>query len=295
MKISNTKKDIRAVRGEYRAQGASVGLVPTMGYLHDGHLELVRQARATCDRVIATIFVNPTQFGPNEDLSSYPRDLERDLTMLRIEGVDAVFVPSPQDMYLLGSETVVETKRLSRILIGRIRPGHFQGVTTVVTKLFNICQPDYAYFGEKDYQQLQVIKRMVRDLDVPVEIKGVPTVREADGLAMSSRNVMLTPEDRVAAVSLSRTLTAAEGFCASRPVTAQNLSQLIRSSLDKETRASVQSVDIRDAETLAPMRGRIERSVVALLAVRFESVLLIDQRILTPNPAIYRKRINEHS
>ena len=153
MKICNTKKDIRAVREEYRAQGASVGLVPTMGYLHDGHLELVRQARARCDRVIATIFVNPTQFGPNEDLSSYPSDLERDFAMLRIEGVDAVFVPAPQDMYLLGSETVVETKRLSRILIGRIRPGHFQGVTTVVTKLFNICQPDYAYFGEKDYQQ----------------------------------------------------------------------------------------------------------------------------------------------
>ena len=284
MKICNTKKDIRAVREEYRAQRASVGLVPTMGYLHDGHLELVRQARATCDRVIATIFINPTQFGPNEDLSSYPRDLERDLGMLRDEGVDAVFVPAPQDMYLLGSETVVETKRLSRILIGRIRPGHFQGVTTVVTKLFNICQPDVAYFGEKDYQQLQVIKRMVRDLDVPVEIKGVPTVREADGLAMSSRNMMLSPEDRIAAVSLSRTLTAAEGICASRLVTAQNLSQLIRSSLEEEPRASVQSVDIRDAETLAPMRGRIERSVVALLAVRFGSVLLIDQRILTPNP-----------
>lgn len=289
MKICNTKKDIRAVRDEYRAQRASVGLVPTMGYLHEGHLELVRQARAKCDRVIATIFVNPTQFGPNEDLSSYPSDLDRDIAMLRAEGVDAVFVPSPQDMYLLGSETVVETKRLSRILIGRIRPGHFQGVTTVVTKLFNICQPDFAYFGEKDYQQLQVIKRMVRDLDVPVEIKGVPTVREADGLAMSSRNVMLSPEDRIAAVSLSRTLTAAESICASRPVTAQNLSQLIRSSLEEETRASVQSVDIRDAETLAPIRGRVERSVVALLAVRFGSVLLIDQRILTPNPAHKQK------
>ncbi|MBL4874377.1 MAG: pantoate--beta-alanine ligase [Rhodobacteraceae bacterium] len=289
MKICNTKKDIRAVREEYRAQGASVGLVPTMGYLHDGHLELVRQARARCDRVIATIFVNPTQFGPNEDLSSYPSDLERDFAMLRIEGVDAVFVPAPQDMYLLGSETVVETKRLSRILIGRIRPGHFQGVTTVVTKLFNICQPDYAYFGEKDYQQLQVIKRMVRDLDVPVEIKGVPTVREADGLAMSSRNVMLTPQDRIAAVSLSRILTTAEEICGSHPVTAQNLSKLIRSSLEDEPCASVQSVDIRDAETLAPIRGRIDRSVVALLAVRFGAVLLIDQRILTPNPVHLQK------
>lgn len=289
MKICNTKKDIRAVREEYRAQGASVGLVPTMGYLHDGHLELVRQARATCDRVIATIFVNPTQFGPNEDLSSYPRDLERDFSMLREEGVDAVFVPAQQDMYLFGSETAVDTKRLSRILIGRIRPGHFQGVTTIVTKLFNICQPDHAYFGEKDYQQLQVIKRMVRDLDVPVEIKGVPTVREFDGLAMSSRNVMLTPEDRIAAVSLSHTLTTAEDICASHLVTAQNLSKLIRSTLEKEPRASIQSVDIRDAETLAPIRGRIERSVVALLAVRFGSVLLIDQRILTPNQVYLQK------
>lgn len=283
MKICNTKTEIRTVRTEFRTQDVSVGLVPTMGYLHEGHLELVRRARAECDRVIATIFVNPTQFGPNEDLSSYPRDLDRDLAMLRTEGVDAVFVPAPQEMYVSGSETVVETKRLSRILIGRIRPGHFQGVTTIVTKLFNICQPDYAYFGEKDYQQLQVIKRMVKDLDVPVEIHGVPTVREFDGLAMSSRNVMLTPENRVAAVSLSQTLTAAEDICASGPTTAQNLNKLIKSSLEAVASASVQSVDIRDAETLAPVRGLIKRPVVALLAVRFGSVLLIDQRILTPN------------
>lgn len=289
MKICNTKKEIRRIREEFRTQGDSVGLVPTMGYLHKGHIELVKQARATCDRVIATIFVNPTQFGPHEDLSSYPRDLERDYAMLRNEGVDAVFVPAPQDMYLFGSETAVDTKRLSRILIGRIRPGHFQGVTTIVTKLFNICQPDYAYFGEKDYQQLQVIKRMVHDLDVPVEIKGVPTVREANGLAMSSRNAMLTPEDRIAAVSLSHTLTTAEEIFASRSVTAQHLSKLIRVSLEEEPRASVQSVDIRDAKTLAPIRGRIERSVVALLAVRFGSVLLIDQRVLMPNPVHLQK------
>lgn len=283
MKICDTKTEIRAVRTEFRTHGVSVGLAPTMGYLHEGHLELVRRARAECDRVIATIFVNPTQFGPNEDLSSYPRDLDRDLAMLRAEGVDAVFVPSPQEMYVSGSDTVVETKRLSRILIGRIRPGHFQGVTTIVTKLFNICQPDYAYFGEKDYQQLQVIKRMVQDLDIPVEIHGVPTVREPDGLAMSSRNVMLTPENRVAAVSLSQTLTAAEKKCASGPTTAQNLNKLIKSSLEAVASASVQSVDIRDAETLTPVRGLIKRPVVALLAVRFGSVLLIDQRILTPN------------
>ncbi|OUS05285.1 pantoate--beta-alanine ligase [Rhodobacterales bacterium 52_120_T64] len=289
MKVCNTKKEIRTVRDEFRAQGASVGLVPTMGYLHKGHIELVKQARATCDRVIATIFVNPTQFGPNEDLSSYPRDLERDFAMLQDEGVDAVFVPSPQDMYLLGSETVVETKRLSRILIGRIRPGHFQGVTTVVTKLFNICQPDYAYFGEKDYQQLQVIKRMVRDLDVPVEIKGVPTVREGDGLAMSSRNIMLTPEDRIAAVALSRALNAAEEMCVSQSVTARLLSNTIRSRLEEEPRADVQSVDIRDAETLTSIRGRIERSVVALIAVRFGSVLLIDQRVVTPSQVHLQK------
>ena len=289
MQVCETKKDIRVMRARFRVESASVGLVPTMGYLHDGHMELVRQARSACDRVIVTIFVNPTQFGPNEDLASYPSDLDRDIAMLRAEGVDAVLVPRPQEMYLADSETVIETTRLSRILIGRIRPGHFRGVTTIVAKLFNNCQPDYAYFGEKDYQQLQVIKRMARDLDMPVEIVGVPTVREADGLAMSSRNVLLTSENRIAATSLNRALSAAEKICAASPVTAQKLRKLIISSLEEESRASVQSVDIRDAESLAPLRGELEGPAVALLAGRFGGVLLIDQRVLTPHSTTLQK------
>jgi len=282
MQICETKNEIFALQTSFRRDGASVGLVPTMGYLHDGHMELVRQARAACDRVIVTIFVNPAQFGENEDLSSYPRDIERDLAMLEAEGVDAVFTPSRQEIYAADNETIVETTRLSRILIGRIRPGHFQGVTTIVAKLFNICQPDRAYFGEKDYQQLQVIQRMVRDMDIPVEICGIATVREPDGLAMSSRNVMLGKEDRQAALVLSQALVAAEDACSGANITAQALGKIIRSKLEAEPRAQIRSIDIRDATTLAPIRGKIARPAVALLVVSFGSVLLIDQRTLTP-------------
>ena len=282
MQICKTKADIRALRVTYRTEGGSVGLVTTMGYLHDGHIELVRQARAANDRVIVTIFVNPTQFGANEDLSSYPADLERDLALLKSAGVDAVFTPSPDEMYVDGNQTIVETTKLSRVLIGKIRPGHFRGVATIVTKLFNICQTDRAYFGEKDYQQLMVINRMVADLDMPIEIIGVPTVREKDGLAMSSRNVRLTPEDRAAASVLSQSLfEAAEALTA--PLSAHSLRKLITTRLNSEPRASVQTVDIRDAETLAPIRGVITRPAVALLAVRFGAVLLIDQHVLTPS------------
>lgn len=280
MQICETKLEIYELQTSHHRSGHSVGLVPTMGFLHDGHMELVRQARAACDRVIVTIFVNPAQFGANEDLSSYPRNLERDIAMLKAEGVDAVFMPSTQEMYVPGSETIIEATRLSRILIGRIRPGHFRGVTTVVAKLFNICQPDRAYFGEKDYQQLQVIKRMVRDLDIPVEICGVPTVRETDGLAMSSRNAMLGTEERRAAIILSQALFAAEEFCRNTSPTAQKLTKIIRSQIETEPLAQIRSIDIRNAATLAPLRGKITDSAVALLAVSFGDVLLIDQRIL---------------
>jgi len=282
MQVYETKTEIFELQTKFRRDGASIGLVPTMGYLHDGHMELVRQARAACDRVIVTIFVNPAQFGEDEDLSSYPQDIKRDITMLETEGVDAVFTPPRQEIYAADNETIVETTRLSRILIGRIRPGHFRGVTTIVAKLFNICQPDRAYFGEKDYQQLQVIRRMVLDMDIPVEICGVPTVRESDGLAMSSRNVMLDKEDRRAAPVLSQALAAAEVACLSTSVTAQTLGKIIRSKLEAEPRAQIRSIDIRDAVTLAPIRGKITRPAVALLAVSFGAVLLIDQRTLTP-------------
>lgn len=282
MQICESKTEIFTLQTSFRRDGASIGLVPTMGYLHDGHMELVRQARAACDRVIVTIFVNPAQFGENEDLSSYPRDIKRDIAMLEAEGVDAVFTPPRQEIYAVDNETIVETTRLSRILIGRIRPGHFRGVATIVAKLFNICQPDRAYFGEKDYQQLQVIRRMVQDMDIPVEICGIPTVREPDGLAMSSRNVMLGKEDRLAAPVLSQALAAAEETCSGTKITAQALGKIIRAKLEVETRAQIRSIDIRDAVTLAPLRGNITRPAVALLAVSFGAVLLIDQRTLTP-------------
>lgn len=281
MQVITTKSALReAVRG-WRAAGASVALVPTMGYLHAGHMALVARAKAEGDRVVTSIFVNPTQFGPNEDLSTYPRDPDRDLAMLRAAGVDAVFMPEVAEVYDPAAQTIVETTDLSRILIGKLRPGHFRGVATVVTKLFNIVQPDVACFGEKDFQQLAVIRTMVRDLDIPVRIIGVPTQREADGLAMSSRNVRLTPEDRAAAVVLSRALFAAEEM-AKTGITASRLRAWVAATIGAEPRADVQSVDIRDATTLASLSGSLTGPAVILLAVRFGKVLLIDQRVVTP-------------
>ena len=281
MKVCTTKAETRATLSAYRKAGDSIGLVPTMGYLHDGHMALVRAATAECDRVVVSIFVNPTQFGPKEDLASYPRDTDRDLAMLRAAGVDVVFMPGSEEMYHVENQTIVETTGLSKMLIGKIRPGHFRGVSTVVTKLLNINQPDRAFFGKKDYQQLRVIKTMVRDLDMPVRIIGVPTVREADGLAMSSRNVKLTAEDRKAAAVLFKSLILADKLVAGG-VTPTELEQKVREVLDAEPRANVQSVDVRDADTLARIKGRVKRPAVVLLAVRFGDVLLIDQRVVTP-------------
>lgn len=281
MKICTTKVDTRATLMAFRKAGDSIGLVPTMGYLHQGHMALVQAATAECDRVVVSIFVNPTQFGPKEDLSTYPRDPDRDLDMLRQAGVDLVFMPSPEEMYPDDKQTIVETLGLSKILIGKIRPGHFRGVATVVTKLLNIVQPDRAFFGKKDYQQLRVIKTMVRDLDMPVRIIGVSTIREPDGLAMSSRNVKLTAEDRQAAVVLFKSLTLAEKLVAGG-ISARALEDKVRDELGTEPRANVQSVDVRDAATLAVIKGSIKRPAVVLLAVRFGDVLLIDQRVVTP-------------
>ncbi len=281
MKVCKSKAHLRAALAAFRKSGDTIGLVPTMGYLHDGHMSLVRAATADCDRVVVSIFVNPTQFGPKEDLASYPSDTERDLEMLHAAGVDLVFMPSPEEMYYPDKQTIVETTELSGMLIGKLRPGHFRGVATVVTKLLNITQPDRAFFGKKDYQQLRVIKTMVRDLDMPVRIIGVPTVREADGLAMSSRNVRLTPEDRRAAPVLSQALSLADSLVA-EGITAKQLEREVRDRIDAEPRANVQSVDVRDAETLATVSGQITAPVVVLLAVRFGDVLLIDQRVVSP-------------
>ncbi|MGR3513965.1 MAG: pantoate--beta-alanine ligase [Paracoccaceae bacterium] len=281
MKICPTVEDIRAVVAGYKRQGQTVGLVTTMGALHEGHLTLMRRARADHDRVVVTIFVNPTQFGEVADLAHYPSDDARDIDLLKGEGVDALFLPRVETIYPPGDETIVETTELANKLHGKVRPGHFRGVATVVARLFNICLPDAAYFGEKDYQQLQVIKRMVRDLHFPLSIVGVPTVREPDGLAMSSRNVRLTPEDRAAAVVLNQSLTEAEERVA-RGTTVEDLAAAIRDRIKSEPRATLRAVDIVAAETLSSVTGPVAETLAIMLSVEFGSVLLIDQREIAP-------------
>ena len=280
MHVCDTKSELRVVLSNLRQGGKSIGLVPTMGYLHEGHLTLVRRAREENDYVVASIFVNPTQFGNPEDLEKYPRNMERDLELLRQEGVAAVFTPTPDTMYHPDAQTIVETTDLANVLMGELRPGHFRGVATVVTKLFNIFQPTRAYFGEKDYQQLMVIRTMARDLDIPVDICGVPTVREADGLAMSSRNVRLTPDARKAAPIIAQALDAAQNWV-TKGITSDALRQKIWDMIASEPLADVQSIDIQDAWTLVPVTGHIEKDIVILVAVQFEPVLLIDQRVIT--------------
>ena len=279
MEICHTKQDLRATLAELRRSG-TIGLVPTMGYLHDGHMSLVQHALQENDHTVASIFVNPTQFGNADDLSNYPRALENDLTLLRDAGVAAVFTPTPEIMYHNDAQTIVETTELANTLMGALRPGHFRGVATVVTKLFNLFQPDRAYFGEKDFQQLAVIRAMVRDLDIPVSVRGIPTVRHQDGLAMSSRNARLSPDARAAAPILHQACLAAQDRMADRP-SAQNLSQFIHNMIASEPMADIQSVDIRDAVTLEPIDGKITQSAVILLAVAFDPVLLIDQFMIT--------------
>lgn len=277
-------RSIDAMR-TWREGAGRVALVPTMGALHDGHLTLVARARDWLDargggRVVTSIFVNPTQFGPTEDLDRYPRQEAQDLDLLSRAGCDAVFLPQAADIWRPGAQTHVQLSQLGGILMGRLRPGHFRGVATVVTKLFNIVQPQAAAFGEKDYQQLTLIRRMVADLDIPVTILPVPTVREADGLAMSSRNQRLTPADRAAAPVLARALDRAQAM-AGQGAGVSALRRAIRDMLRAEPRADIRSIDIRDAEDLSRVQT-IDRAVVILLAVRFGDVLLIDQRVAHP-------------
>jgi len=280
MKVIATIAELRAALKAERLKGRSIGLVPTMGYLHIGHMTLVRHARAACDVTVVSIFVNPTQFGPNEDLSTYPRDMAGDLAKLKAEGVDYVFTPEVAEIYRAGAHTIVENPVLSRILIGKIRPGHFRGVSTVVTKLFNIVQPDHAFFGEKDYQQLTIIRRMVADLDMPIVITGVATVREADGVACSSRNAMLTPAHRKAAAILPRSLDLADAMVAKGQRSVAAIRNAVRTMLETEKQGDVEAVDIRDAHTLDPVSGKFKQPVVILLTVRFGKVRLIDQRVI---------------
>jgi pantoate--beta-alanine ligase len=269
--------DLRAALAPARRGDTAVGLVPTMGYLHRGHMALVDRARAENGLVVVSIFVNPTQFGPTEDLDTYPRDLDGDLTLCAEHGVDIVFAPDVSDMYPEPMATVIDVAPLSSILIGAQRPGHFQGVATVVAKLFNIVQPTTAYFGEKDFQQLTVVRRMVRDLSFDIGITGVPTVREADGLAASSRNVRLSPEDRRAAAVVSRALDLAETMVAGGERDPAAVAQAVRQTIAGEARAGTPTVDVRDAATLADI-DVIGEAVVVLVTVPFAGVLLIDQR-----------------
>lgn len=281
MKTCRTIAECRAEVAAFRHAGESIGLVPTMGFLHEGHMALVAAAKQAADRVVVTIFVNPTQFGEAADLDAYPRDEPRDLAMLEAAGVDLVLMPSVEEVYPEGDETIVETTRMANMLHGLVRPGHFRGVTTVVARLFNFVQPDIACFGEKDYQQLQVIKRMTRDLAFPIEIRGVPTVREADGLAMSSRNVRLTPEDRIAGLVLSRALDAAETTAASG-TTIEALRTLISDTINAEPRATLRGLDIVGAEDLSDLSGPLTTPAAIMLSAEFGGILLIDQRVITP-------------
>ena len=281
MEICQSVDDIRRVVRGYRLAGESVGLVTTMGALHEGHLTLMRRAREDHARVVATIFVNPTQFGEVADLAHYPSDDDRDISLLDGEGIDALFLPEVATIYPPGDETIVETVELANKLHGKVRPGHFRGVATVVARLFNICLPDAAYFGEKDYQQLQVIKKMVRDLHFPLSIVGVPTVREPDGLAMSSRNVRLTPEDRAASPVLNQSLSEAERLAA-EGASVEGVRDAIRARIKSEPRAILRAVDIVAAETLAPVSGPITQKIAIMISAEFGGVLLIDQREINP-------------
>ncbi|SEP76468.1 pantoate--beta-alanine ligase [Loktanella sp. DSM 29012] len=280
MLICKTIAEMRSAAAALRDAG-SVGLVTTMGALHAGHMALVAAAQADHANVIATIFVNPTQFGDPSDLEKYPRTEQADLAMLQAAGVAAVFMPDVDTMYPAGSETIVETTHLANILHGAVRPGHFRGVATIVTKLFNIIGADAAYFGEKDYQQLAVIRRMAHDLSMPTTVHGVPTVREADGLAMSSRNVRLTPDDRAAAPVLHRALLAAEQVIQAGG-TIEDATDAIRAMIADVPQATLVGLDVVDARTFTPVSGRATDTLGIMISAQFGDVLLIDQKEMTP-------------
>ena len=256
-----------------------VGLVPTMGYLHQGHMSLVRCASLECNAVVATIFVNPTQFGPGEDFEKYPRNEQRDLEMLEEANVDLVFMPDSNTMYPQGFDSWVEVGRITEVLEGRQRPGHFRGVATVVLKLFNQISPDYAYFGEKDAQQVRVIKKMVEDLDVNVEVVSVPTVREQDGLAISSRNVYLNSEERKAALCIYMGLSDVQQQFRSGVRDVTSLEQAFRSPVDAERLAELEYISFADDKTLLEL-VQVDRPTVVSTAVRFGSTRLIDNIVL---------------
>jgi pantoate--beta-alanine ligase len=279
MQVLRTVGELRAARGE---AAAPVGFVPTMGYLHTGHLSLVAAARAECRTVVASIFVNPTQFAPGEDFARYPRDEARDLALLESAGVDLALVPPVEEIYPAGEVTRVSVPGLGDVLEGARRPGHFEGVATVVAKLFHIVEPDRAYFGRKDAQQLAVIERMTRDLLLPVAIVGCPTVREPDGLACSSRNVYLSAEQRAQAVALSAGLRAAEAAFAAGERDAESLRRAARAPIEAQPLAAIDYVSLADAGTLRELEGLVTGPALLSMAVAFGTTHLIDNTTLEP-------------
>jgi pantoate--beta-alanine ligase len=267
--------EMKALVRKWKADGLTVGFVPTMGFLHEGHLSLVRESRRRSGATAVSIFVNPAQFGPHEDFSRYPRDFERDAALLEKEGVDVLFYPSVEEMYPAGYETYVEVRDLQDRLCGKSRPGHFRGVATIVLKLLNIAEPDLAFFGWKDAQQVVILRKMVSDLDVGTKIVACPLVREPDGLAMSSRNSYLSPEDRKAALILSRSLAEAERTVAAGERSAEKVIARIRAGIEAEPLARIDYVEAVDMLNLEPV-AEIHGDVLIALAVFFGSTRLID-------------------
>lgn len=282
MKIIESPREMQVASARLRQERKTLGLAPTMGYFHDGHLSLMRRARRECDTVVVSLFVNPTQFGPGEDYEKYPRDLERDLRLAEAEQVDLIFAPSAKAMYSADFATYVEVEGLTSGLCGAARPGHFRGMATVVTKLFNLVRPHRAYFGEKDYQQLRVIERLTEDLNLDVQIVRCPIVREPDGLALSSRNTYLDPEQRLQATALFRSLEEARQLFAGGERDALAIRECVRARIEAEPLTRVDYVETVDAETLQPVET-VEQPVLVAVAVRFGDTRLIDNTVLVPH------------
>lgn len=279
MQVVRRIREMQKISDQLKQEGKRIGFVPTMGYLHDGHLSLVRKVKGLCDIVVASIFVNPTQFGPGEDFKRYPRDEEGDKAKLEAEGVAFLFTPEAGDMYPSGYQTYVEVTEVSKGLCGDFRPGHFRGAATVVAKLFNIVKPDVAIFGEKDYQQLLVIKRMVEDLNFDIKIITGVLIREEDGMAMSSRNTYLSPEERQRALILYRSFLKGKNLFQSGERKASALLKAVKESIKSVDGVTLQYVEIRDVETLEKIENVDKTAVIALAAI-VGSVRLIDNVII---------------
>lgn len=279
MRIIDTVAEMQAFSREARRDGKTISLVPTMGYLHEGHASLMVEGRKRADILVTSIFVNPTQFGPTEDFDAYPRDLERDRNVAATASVDVIFAPKASDMYPRGFQTYVNVEELTRPLCGASRPGHFQGVTTVVAKLLNIVMPHVALFGNKDFQQLAVIRRMAADLNMDVEIVGMPIVREADGLAMSSRNAYLGSEERKNALCLSRALAAARALFRDGERSVASLRENVLRIISEVPDAVIDYAEFRDSETLEAIETANRQTLIAL-AVKIGKIRLIDNCVL---------------